>query len=189
MSYFLGISSKFPGLIIKRLWCQCSSLHPAMQMMSPNDIIVLQWIYLPGPKEKPFFFLPWLEKPRMKLAETPEWRLNAFMGSVPVATLGPSWPACWHKEFGGEINLEDNLVSLFSEVAWSSSLGLLAMINVTCFLPSPLLLPFFRVYFPTIDTVSLQSRVNKYSEYTGRANSSCCSDRAPGDRWYLPDYS
>lgn len=39
------------------------------------------------------------------------------MGSVPVATLGPSWPACWHREFGGEINLEENLAFLFFEVA------------------------------------------------------------------------
>lgn len=33
---------------------------------------------------------------------------DAFMGSVPVATLEPSWPACWHRESGGEINLDDN---------------------------------------------------------------------------------
>lgn len=39
---------------------------------------------------------------------------DAPMGSLPEAVPGPSWPACWHKEHGGEkINLEDNLGSVF----------------------------------------------------------------------------
>lgn len=69
---------------------------------------------------------------------------------------------------------------------WSSSLGWLEMINAARSLLSPLLLLCFGVYFPTIATVSLQSKANIPMSLAE------CSPGAvqQGPRWQMvPDYS